>query len=132
MPVNDDLGTRMKLFYEQIPKTRLMRRCPVLIRIDGKAFHTFTKGFKRPFDAIGFASETDVGSLLRMFKGTKSENVSDIKDPDERKICESENLAIPKLKKRIKYCDNPLEKKQLQRELNYVYKKRAVNSRGGL
>lgn len=52
MPVNDDLGTRMKTFYEQIPKTKLMRRTPVIIRIDGKAFHTFTRGFKRPFDEI--------------------------------------------------------------------------------
>ena len=49
---HDDLGMRMKNFYEQIPKTRLMRRCPVIIRIDGKAFHTFTKGFKRPFDNV--------------------------------------------------------------------------------
>lgn len=52
MPVNDDLGLRMKTFYEQVPKTKLMRRCPALIRIDGKAFHTFTRGFKRPFDDI--------------------------------------------------------------------------------
>lgn len=52
MPVRDDLGTRMKEFYETIPKTRLMRRCPVAIRIDGKAFHTFTRGFKKPFDEI--------------------------------------------------------------------------------
>lgn len=52
MPVKDDLGLRMKTFYEQISKTKLMRRCPVLIRIDGKAFHTFTRGFKRPFDEI--------------------------------------------------------------------------------
>lgn len=48
----DDLGNRMKTFYEEIPKTRLMRRCPVVIRIDGKAFHTFTRGFKRPFDDV--------------------------------------------------------------------------------
>lgn len=52
MPVHDDLGTRMKDFYEGIPKTKLMRRTPVIIRIDGKAFHTFTRGFKRPFDEI--------------------------------------------------------------------------------
>ena len=52
MPVHDDLGTRMKTFYEQIPKTKLMRRTPVIIRIDGKAFHTFTKGFRKPFDEI--------------------------------------------------------------------------------
>ncbi|MCH5269039.1 MAG: tRNA(His) guanylyltransferase Thg1 family protein [Lachnospiraceae bacterium] len=52
MPGYDDLGTRMKTFYEQIPKIKLMRRTPVIVRIDGKAFHTFTKGFKRPFDEI--------------------------------------------------------------------------------
>lgn len=52
MPVHDDLGVRMKTFYEQIPKTKLMRRCPVAIRIDGGAFHTFTRGFQKPFDEV--------------------------------------------------------------------------------
>jgi tRNA(His) 5'-end guanylyltransferase len=52
MPVNDELGKRMKEYYEQVPKYRLMRRTPVIIRIDGKAFHTFTKGFDKPFDYV--------------------------------------------------------------------------------
>ena len=52
MAVNDELGKRMKEFYEQVPKTRLVRRMPVAIRIDGKAFHSFTRGFQRPFDEI--------------------------------------------------------------------------------
>ena len=52
MPVNDELGRRMKEYYENIPKIKLMRRTPVIIRIDGKAFHTFTRGFKKPFDEI--------------------------------------------------------------------------------
>lgn len=52
MSLHDDLGIRMKTFYEQIPKTKLMRRTPVAIRIDGKAFHTFTRGFKKPFDEV--------------------------------------------------------------------------------
>lgn len=52
MPIRDDLGTRMKVFYENIPKTRLMRRTPVAIRLDGKAFHTFTRGFQKPFDFV--------------------------------------------------------------------------------
>lgn len=52
MQVHDDLGVRMKTFYEQTPKTKLMRRCPVAIRIDGKAFHTFTRGFQKPFDEV--------------------------------------------------------------------------------
>ena len=41
MPVHDDLGIRMKS-YEKIHRTRLERKVPVAIRIDGKAFHTFT------------------------------------------------------------------------------------------
>lgn len=52
MPVHDDLGLRMKEFYEAVPKTRLLRRTPVAIRIDGKAFHTFTRGFQKPFDEV--------------------------------------------------------------------------------
>lgn len=47
-----DLANRMKEFYETIPKTRLIRRCPVVVRIDGKSFHTFTRGFQKPFDEI--------------------------------------------------------------------------------
>ena len=50
--VNDSLGNRMKEFYENVSKTRLMRRAPVAIRIDGKAFHTFTRGFQKPFDEV--------------------------------------------------------------------------------
>ena len=52
MPDRDTLGTRMKTYYEEVPKFRLYRRTPVAIRIDGKAFHTFTRGFKKPFDEI--------------------------------------------------------------------------------
>lgn len=32
------------------------------------------------------------------------------------------NSIIPQLKKRIKYCRNPMEKKKLQQELNMAYK----------
>ena len=52
MPVNDDLGKRMKEFYESVPKTKLIRRMPVAMRIDGRAFHTFTRGFQKPFDPV--------------------------------------------------------------------------------
>lgn len=54
-----DLDIRMKTYYEQIPKTKLMRRTPVVIRIDGRSFHTFTKGFKKPFDDILIKSMQD-------------------------------------------------------------------------
>ena len=52
MNKKDSLGDRMKEFYENRSKTYLTRRTPVIIRLDGKAFHTFTKGFKRPYDEI--------------------------------------------------------------------------------
>ncbi len=45
----DELGNRMKS-YEEISKTKLISRDPVIIRIDGKAFHTFTRGCDKPFD----------------------------------------------------------------------------------
>lgn len=48
---NDNLGDRMKT-YENVTRTYLTRRTPVIIRIDGKAFHTFTRGFDKPFDDV--------------------------------------------------------------------------------
>lgn len=45
----DSLGNRMKE-YENAYRLYLPKKLPVIIRIDGRAFHTFTKGFKRPFD----------------------------------------------------------------------------------
>ena len=44
------LGTRMKE-YEAVSKNHLMRRTPVIIRLDGRAFHTFTRGLDKPFDS---------------------------------------------------------------------------------
>lgn len=64
MPANDELGKRMKTYYEQIPQTKLMRRTPVAIRIDGKAFHTFTRNFDKPFDEILVNSMYDTMKYL--------------------------------------------------------------------
>lgn len=46
----DELGTRIKEFYENRFRYLLLRRAFTILRIDGKAFHTYTKGLKRPFD----------------------------------------------------------------------------------
>ena len=46
------IGDRMKNNYENITRYYLIRRMPVIIRVDGRSFHTFTKGFKKPFDDI--------------------------------------------------------------------------------
>lgn len=45
------LDERMKK-YEYVTRYYLMCRTPVIVRIDGKAFHTFTKGMKKPFDSV--------------------------------------------------------------------------------
>jgi len=45
----DSLGDRMKT-YEDAYRTSLPIRMPVILRIDGKAFHTYTRGCKRPVD----------------------------------------------------------------------------------
>lgn len=51
MPTYDALGQRMKK-YEAVSKSALMTRTPVAIRVDGKAFHTFTKQLVKPFDHV--------------------------------------------------------------------------------
>ena len=38
--------------YENIQRNYLTRRVPVIVRVDGKAFHTFTRGMERPFDEV--------------------------------------------------------------------------------
>ena len=44
-----DLGDRMKM-YENITRTHLLPRTPIIIRVDGKAFHTWTRGMEKPYD----------------------------------------------------------------------------------
>lgn len=45
----DALGDRMKV-YEKAARSTLPLRMPVIIRVDGKAFHTATRSCSRPFD----------------------------------------------------------------------------------
>jgi tRNA(His) guanylyltransferase len=48
--MKDALGDRMKANYEDRYRIKLTRRMPVILRLDGKAFHTLTKGCEKPFD----------------------------------------------------------------------------------
>ena len=50
--VKDDLGKRMKENYEMRARTYLTRRMPAVIRLDGCHFHTFCRGFRKPFDTL--------------------------------------------------------------------------------
>lgn len=45
----ESMGDRIKR-YETVTDTCLSKRIPVIIRLDGKAFHTYTQGMERPFD----------------------------------------------------------------------------------
>lgn len=45
------LSDRMK-DYESVSDIKLTKRTPVIVRIDGKAFHTYTRGIDKPFDEI--------------------------------------------------------------------------------
>ncbi len=46
----DSLGDRMKNNYENRCRVKLIRRMPVIIRLDSKAFHTLTRSCRKPFD----------------------------------------------------------------------------------
>lgn len=47
-----NLGKRIKENYEHRNRYYLTKRVPVIIRLDGKAFHTYTRGLEKPFDTI--------------------------------------------------------------------------------
>lgn len=54
------IGMRMKE-YERVTQAHLSRRVPVIIRVDGKAFHTLCKGLDKPFDA-GFIDSMEAAA----------------------------------------------------------------------
>jgi tRNA(His) 5'-end guanylyltransferase len=69
--MKDDLGNRMK-GYERVPNIRLTPRMPFIIRVDGKAFHSFTKGFDKPWDLkLVEAMTTAAQHLMKEVMGSK-------------------------------------------------------------
>ena len=67
-----DLDVRMKENYENRSKNFLTRRVPVIIRIDGKSFHTFCKRFDRPYDRIlNYALNNTMEFLCKNIQGAK-------------------------------------------------------------
>lgn len=44
------LSDRMKMYESVHTETSLIPRIPVYVRIDGRSFHTFTRGLDKPFD----------------------------------------------------------------------------------
>jgi tRNA(His) 5'-end guanylyltransferase len=64
MKKHDDLSIRMKTYYESRTKQFLTRRTYTMLRIDGKAFHTYTKGLERPFDSALISDMNDTTKFL--------------------------------------------------------------------
>lgn len=68
----DSIGNRMKANYEQRYDIQLTRRIPVVIRLDGKAFHTFTRNLERPFSSeLNNAMISTVKALMNNVQGAK-------------------------------------------------------------
>lgn len=68
---NDLLGDRMKN-YEDCSRMVLTRRMPVIVRLDGKAFHTYTRGFEKPWDENIKACLTKAAfALMERIQGSK-------------------------------------------------------------
>jgi tRNA(His) 5'-end guanylyltransferase len=68
----DALGVRMKEYYEDRTRFMLPRRAYTIMRIDGKAFHTYTIGLKEPFDD-GLIEDMDATAcyLCKNIQGAK-------------------------------------------------------------
>jgi tRNA(His) 5'-end guanylyltransferase len=80
--MNDELGNRIKEQYENRTRYFLPRRTFTILRLDGKAFHTYTKGLKKPFDG-GLSEDIDnaIIAMLPQIQGvvfayTQSDEIS--------------------------------------------------------
>jgi len=61
---NDAFGDKMKEFEMVEAGRKAMPGLPLLARLDGRAFHTFTKGMDRPFDIVMSTAMIDVTRYL--------------------------------------------------------------------
>ena len=70
--MNDSLGDRIKSNYEDRSRNKLVRRTPVIMRIDGRAFHTLTKGCVKPFDEqLSLCMLETATELCKQIQGAK-------------------------------------------------------------
>lgn len=58
------IGDRCKAFEQAEAGRRAMLGLPILARLDGRAFHTFTRGMRRPFDEAMSRSMIDTTKYL--------------------------------------------------------------------
>lgn len=72
MSQKDSLGDRMKDHYENRTRYFLPRRTYTILRIDGKAFHAYTKDCERPYDSL-LSEDMDftAAALCKQIEGTQ-------------------------------------------------------------
>lgn len=58
------LSERMKEMYEKSSRMYLIKKSDVILRLDGKAFHTYTRFFKKPYDAIFHQTMNETAKFL--------------------------------------------------------------------
>ncbi len=81
--MGDDLGDRMKR-YEEVSSSVLMRRTPVVVRVDGRAFHTLTRRLplEKPYDVrmmramTATAQDLSGGMANAVFAYVQSDEIS--------------------------------------------------------
>lgn len=68
----DSFGDRMKRQYEDRTRYYLPRRTYTIVRIDGKCFHAYTKGMKRPYDEkFNEAMDKTANYVMTQMDGSK-------------------------------------------------------------
>jgi tRNA(His) 5'-end guanylyltransferase len=65
---NDKLGDEMKDFEGVEAQRRFEKFKPIIARIDGRTFHTFTKGMQRPYDDD--MSEAMINTTIKLVEST--------------------------------------------------------------
>lgn len=78
--MGDSLGDRMKR-YEDISRGKVIWSLPIILRLDGKAFHSFTRGMDRPYDKfLANTMKKTTGYLMGEVSGhfayTQSDEIS--------------------------------------------------------
>ncbi len=70
--MTQSIGDRMKNNYENRSRSFLTRRTPVIMRLDGKCFHTLLRDFDKPFDEeVSRAMVVSALTLVKQMQGVK-------------------------------------------------------------
>lgn len=87
----EELGIRMKSFEYQTTCNKLIPQLPVIVRIDGRAFHTFCKGLDKPFSSELVQTMQEVCKYLVEKMNAKLGYVQS----DEISLCWFDHTKIP-------------------------------------